>query len=92
MNFRQSIDALKNDGLGRTYVTVKQQLITEIEHIDNPIALVQIFEFMQLIKQNIGKPADNLVVSQYAGCLNGDDAIDMRDNIAKEFDKIEGEW
>ena len=31
-------------------MTVKAQLIAEI---DNPIALVQIFEIMQLMKQNI---------------------------------------
>ena len=32
---------------------VKQQLIAEIEGIDNPTTLSQLFEILQLVKQNI---------------------------------------
>jgi len=32
---------------------VKQQLIAEIESIDNPTTLSQLFEILQLVKQNI---------------------------------------
>ncbi len=71
-------------------MTVKQQLIAEIEEIDNPIALVQLFEIMQLLKQNIAK--NNHFLSRFAGCLNDADAQDMRNIISHEFNKIEGEW
>jgi hypothetical protein len=73
-------------------MTVKQQLIAEIEDIDNPVALVQLFEIMQLIKQNISNLKGNQVISQFAGCLDDADAQDMRDIISNEFNKIEGEW
>ncbi|MCX7098390.1 MAG: hypothetical protein NTV43_10870 [Methylococcales bacterium] len=71
-------------------MTVKQQLIAEIEEIDNPITLVQLFEIMQLIKQNAGKR--NTLISRFAGCLNDADAQEMRGIVDNEFNKIEGEW
>ncbi len=57
-------------------MTVKAQLIAEI---DNPIALVQIFEIMQLMKQNITK--NNTLLFKFAGCLSDEDAQDMRRTI-----------
>lgn len=71
---------------------VKQQLIAEIEDIDNPIALAQLFEIIQLIKQNISKTETSSLLLHFAGCLNDADAQDMRYIIANEFNKIEGEW
>jgi hypothetical protein len=73
-------------------MTVKQQLIAEIEGIDNPIALVQLFEIIQLVKQNLSKTKSNSLLLQFAGCLDDADAQDMRHIIANEFNKIEGEW
>lgn len=72
-------------------MTVKQQLIAEIEDIDNPIALVQLFELMQLIKQNI-RHKSNQVIAQFAGCLDDDSAEEMHSIINQEFSQIEGEW
>jgi hypothetical protein len=34
-------------------MTVKQQLIAGIKQIDNPLALVQLFEMMQLMKEMV---------------------------------------
>lgn len=72
---------------------VKQQLIAEIETIDNPTTLSQLFEILQLVKQNIlSQPKQKNPVMQFAGCLNDEDAQAMRTTIDKEFNKIEGEW
>jgi hypothetical protein len=71
-------------------MTVKEQLIAEIEDIDNPITLVQLFEIMQLIKQNITK--NNTLLSRFAGCLSDEDAQEMRNIVSNEFNTIEGEW
>jgi hypothetical protein len=79
-----------NRDFRRNNMTIKEQLIAEIEAIDNPITLVQLFEIMQLIKQNITK--NNNFLSQFAGCLNDADAQDMRNIISHEFNNIEGEW
>lgn len=73
-------------------MTVKQQLIAEIEDIDNPIALAQLFEIIQLVKQNLSKNQSNRLLLQFAGCLDDEEAQEMRDIIADEFNKIEGEW
>jgi len=73
-------------------MTVKQQLIAEIEDIDNPVALVQLFEIIQLVKQNMTKTKSNHLLSQFAGCLNDSDAQEMRNIITNEFNKLEGEW
>jgi len=72
---------------------LKQQLIAEIETIDNPTTLSQLFEILQLVKQNIQiQPKQKNPVMQFAGCLNDDDAQAMRTTINNEFNKIEGEW
>ena len=72
---------------------VKQQLIAEIETIDNPTTLSQLFEILQLVKQNIQtQPKQKNPVMQFAGCLDDDDAQAMRTTIDNEFNKIEGEW
>jgi hypothetical protein len=72
---------------------VKQQLIAEIEGIDNPTTLSQLFEILQLVKQNIQtQPKQKNPVMQFAGCLDDDDALTMRTTIDNEFNKIEGEW
>lgn len=68
-------------------MTVKQQLIAEIEDIDNPVALVQLFELMQLIKQNI-RHKSNQVIAQFAGCLEDNDAQEMHSIINREFSHI----
>lgn len=71
-------------------MTVKQQLIAEIEEIDNPITLVQLFEVMQYIKQNTGQ--QNTLISRFADYLTDADAQEMRGIVDNEFNKIEGEW
>ncbi len=72
---------------------VKQQLIAEIESIDNPATLSQLTENLQLVKQNIQtQPKRKNPVTQFAGCLDNDDAQAMRTTIDNEFNKIEGEW
>lgn len=65
---------LSNDHEVKTMM-VKQQLIAEIEAIDNPITLSQLFEILQLVKQNIQiQPKQKNPVMQFAGCLDDDDA------------------
>ncbi|MGZ8191058.1 MAG: hypothetical protein ACXWTS_07480 [Methylococcaceae bacterium] len=69
-------------------MTVKQQLIAKIEDINNPVALVQLFEIIHLIKQNSTKTKTNSLFLQFAGCLDDTDAQDMRNIITNEFNKI----
>jgi hypothetical protein len=73
-------------------MTIKQQVIEEIEEIDNPVALVQLFELIQMIKQNQATNRGNRVLLQFAGCIDDAEAQAMRKIIANEFNNIEGEW
>jgi len=72
-------------------MTVKQQLITEIERIDNPVTLVQIFEILQLLTHTPQQPK-NALISEFAGCLDDESARQMATIIDKEFNALEGEW
>ncbi len=72
-------------------MTVKQQLIAEIERIDNAVMLAQLYEVMQLLTQTANTPV-NSVVSAYAGCLDDESALQMSATVAAEFGNIEGEW
>ena len=72
---------------------VKQQLISEIESIDNPTTLSQLFEILQMVKQGIDsqlKPQNHIL--KFAGCLDDVDAQTMQAIIRQEFNRIEGEW
>jgi hypothetical protein len=69
---------------------VKQQFIAEIEAIDNPTTLSQLFEMSQLVKQNIQiQPKLKNPVMQFAGCLDDNDAQAMRTTIDNVFNKID---
>jgi len=74
-------------------MTVKQQLISEIEAIDNPTTLSQLFEILQIVKQNIDiRPKPQNPVLKFSGCLDDADAQAMQIIVKQEFDHIEGEW
>lgn len=72
---------------------IKQLLISEIEAIGNPIILSQLFEVLQMLKQNtdVTQESTNPLL-QFAGCIDDADAQTMRAVIKQEFDKIEGDW
>lgn len=66
-------------------MTVKQQLIAGIKQIDNPLALVQLFEMMQLMKEMVKitpEPQNNhhaiKILEKFSGCLNNADAEEMK--------------
>ena len=70
---------------------IKQQLISEIERTENLTVIVQLFEILQLIKQNTDKP--NLPpIWQLIGSLDDTEAQAMHQILTKEFSHIEGEW
>jgi hypothetical protein len=72
-------------------MTIKQQLITEIERINNPVTLVQIFEIMKLLTHTQQQPK-NALISEFAGCLDDESAEQMTAIVDSEFNTIEGEW
>lgn len=73
-------------------MTVKQQLIDELESIDNSVALVQLYELVQAVKQSWVQKQSKALLSRYSGCLNDEDTQALKAIINNEFSKIEGEW
>ncbi|HEW98683.1 MAG: hypothetical protein DRR16_18390 [Candidatus Parabeggiatoa sp. nov. 3] len=69
---------------------VKQRLIDEIQNRTNTIDLVQFFELWQQIKKF--SPLNQSPILSFAGCLNDEEAEEMRQLIQSEFQHIEGDW
>lgn len=71
---------------------LKQKIISEIEALNNPGVLGQIFDFLRLIRRNISKPKSNgAAVLALAGSISNEDAEEIQNIIDQEFNKIEGE-
>lgn len=70
---------------------IKHQLIAEIETTENLAVLAQLFEILQLIKQNTSKP-NQYPILQLAGCLDDNEAQTMRQIITQEFSHTEDDW
>lgn len=68
--------------------TVKQQLISEIENIENLTVLVKLFEILQLMKQ----PPQQHPLLSLVCCIDDVESKTMKNLISQEFSKIEGEW
>jgi hypothetical protein len=72
---------------------LKQRIISEIESLDNPGILGQIFDFLRLVKKSAMGPRSNRkAVMSLAGSLSSVDAKEMEKIINEEFNGIEGEW
>jgi len=69
---------------------VKQRLIDEIKNGDNIVNLVQFFELWQQLKNF--SPLSQSPINLFSGCLNDDDAEEIRQIVKAEFNHIEGEW
>lgn len=74
-------------------LSVKEQLISEIQGVANLTALVQLFEFWQLLKKHVSTPPSlSMSIFALAGTLDDAEADAMRQLIQAEFQHIEGEW
>lgn len=72
-------------------LSVKEQLISEIQGVANLTALVQLFEFWQLLKKHVST-TPSLSIFALAGTLDDTEADAMRQLIQAEFQHLEGEW
>ncbi len=74
-------------------MTIKEQLIQEIYTFNNTTLLLQIFDFIELLKHNTPQTSQkNNPVVEFAGCLSDEEANFMQDLNQKEFNQTEGEW
>ena len=71
-------------------MTLKQQLIAEIEATDDQQILRQLFEFLQITKET--ESPDGHWLLEFVGCIDDEEAEQMKKLIDREFGHIEGEW
>jgi len=72
---------------------LKARIISEIESMDNPSILGQVFDFLRLLRRSSPKPKSNRkAVLGLSGTLSSADAKEMEKIIRQEFNHIEGEW
>jgi hypothetical protein len=71
-------------------LSLKEQLLTEIRDLPDPLVIAQLFEFWQSLKRTTLLP--NSSIWSYAGCLSDNEAQEIRQLIQSEFQRIEGEW
>jgi len=72
---------------------LKEQIIQDIQNLANPLALLQLFDFLELIKNNERLEQNNTnAVLTFAGSLTKEDSEEIKQIIKEEFNETEGEW
>jgi len=77
-----------------TYMTLKDKILTDLSGIKNPNLLNQIFEFIQLIKEDYAsnQESNKEMVLNFAGEISDEEGKKINEIINEEFNKIEGDW
>jgi len=75
-------------------MTLKDKILIDLTGIKSPNLLNQIFEFIQLVKENYAVPqqSNKSEVLKFAGEISDIEANEIASMIDNEFNKIEGEW
>ena len=74
-------------------MTIRENIISDIGKINNPALLNQIFDYIQLLKQNKALKINNIdKVLSFAGTLDNKQTKEIQELIVDEFNNIEGEW
>lgn len=75
-------------------MTLKDKILIDLEHIENPSTLNQIFEFIREIRQahSVAHKSNRKRVLRFAGKIRAEDANEIIEIIDSEFNTIEGEW
>lgn len=71
-------------------MNIRTNIINDIQSF-NPEMLSQAFHFFETLK-NKNESFNQFNWKKYIGCINDDEAENMRKIINEEFNKIEGEW
>lgn len=73
---------------------MKDKIVSELNTIPTEL-LVQLYEFMQLIKKNYiynQTQKNSHLLKKFIGCLDDKSAEEIRNCVNNEFQNIEGEW
>ncbi len=74
-------------------MTIREQIISDLNELSNQKLLYQILEFIKILKKNVtAKKGNREDVLQFAGILTDEEASAIQNDIGEEFSKIEGDW
>ena len=74
-------------------MTIRERLVQDINHIQNPVLLNQILEFVHLVSRRTKPKKGNIHrLLKHAGALADEDAQEIRKIVDEEFNHIEGDW
>ena len=75
-------------------MTLKDKILVDLNDIENPSLLSEIFDFIQKVKEDSSafEEGNKDKVLKFAGEINDDDAIEITSIINSEFNQIEGDW
>jgi len=77
----------------QSIMTIKENILKDIDSIVNPMLLNQIFDYLQILKQSDSlKISNKELLEQHAGSLSDKEATTISNVIDREFNNIEGEW
>ena len=72
---------------------IKNLILSKLEGISNPNALMQVLDFLRIVSLNEAKPKSNRsAILSFAGVIDDAEAQEMQETLKREFNQIEGEW
>ncbi|MEM8898210.1 MAG: hypothetical protein AAGC85_08895 [Bacteroidota bacterium] len=76
-------------------LNLREKILSELKTVDNPRLLGQIFDFLQILKQNgsnslSGSNRESVIA--LTDSIPKQDGLEMQQIIDQEFNNIEGEW
>lgn len=73
-------------------MTLKDQIILDLNDIQNPSMLNQILDFIHSIRDKAAERSNKKEVLEFEDKISDADAKEIKNIIDSEFNKIEGEW
>lgn len=74
-------------------MVLRERIIHDVNSIADLQLLNQLFDYMQVIKRNVGQVTPNRdAVLRFADTISDAEAAELRQSMAQEFGQIEGEW
>lgn len=75
-------------------MNIKEKILIDINNLDNnPVALGQLFDMLQMFKnRNNSEIGNQEIISKFCGTLNSEDSLEISKAINEEFNSLEGEW
>ncbi len=75
-------------------MTVREKILIDLNSIEDPSLLNQIFEFLQILTKRPSAPikSNKAQVLSFAGSIDKEEAEEIKKSIEEEFNQIEGDW